>query len=264
MKQYLNLLRQVLKKGTKKVDRTGIGTKSLFGPQLKFDLNKGFPLITTKKLNIKAIIYELLWFLKGKTNVNYLNNKKVFIWNKWANENGDLGPIYGFQWRKWPTYDGKFIDQIDKVINMIKFNPESRRIIVSSWNVGMIQYMKLPPCHIMFQFYVNQEELSLQLYQRSADLFIGLPFNIASYALLLIMISQIVHLKAKVLIHTIGDAHIYNNHIEQTKIQLQRKPKKLPKMIINPYKTNILDFKFKDFELKDYNPYPHIKGDVAV
>ncbi|WP_341656499.1 thymidylate synthase [Blattabacterium cuenoti] len=264
MKQYLNLLKNVLKKGIKRKDRTGVGTISLFGYQMRFDLEKGFPILTTKKLNIRSIIYELLWFLKGETNIQFLINNKVNIWNKWADDNGELGPIYGFQWRKWPTYDGHFIDQIVNLIKEIKFNPNSRRLIVSSWNVGMIQNMALPPCHLLFQFYVHQEKLSLLLYQRSADIFIGLPFNIASYALLLIMLAKVLNLKEKELIHTIGDAHIYNNHIQQIKLQMKRNPRPLPKMILNPYVKNIFQFCFEDFELKNYNPFPHIKGDVAI
>ncbi|WP_185851105.1 thymidylate synthase [Blattabacterium cuenoti] len=264
MKQYLNLLKNVLKNGINKMDRTGIGTKSLFGYQMRFDLRNGYPLLTTKKLNIRSIIYELLWFLKGYTNVQYLKNNKVDIWNNWANDKGDLGPIYGFQWRKWPTYNGEFIDQITNLIKEIKLNPHSRRLIVSSWNVGMIQEMRLPPCHLLFQFYICDNNLSLQLYQRSADIFIGLPFNIASYALLLMMISQILHLKAKELIHVIGDAHIYKNHIRQVKIQIKRKPRPLPILLLNSSIKNIFNFSFEDFQLINYNPYPHIKGDVAV
>ncbi|BBA17081.1 thymidylate synthase [Blattabacterium cuenoti] len=264
MKQYLNLLKNVLKKGIKRKDRTGVGTVSLFGYQMRFDLEKGFPVLTTKKLNIQSIIYELLWFLKGDTNIQFLRKNKVYIWNKWADDNGELGPIYGFQWRKWPTYDGNFIDQIKNIIKEIKFNPNSRRLIVSSWNVGMIQNMALPPCHLLFQFYVHKKKLSLLLYQRSADIFIGLPFNIASYALLLTMLARVLNLKEKEFIHTIGDAHIYNNHIQQVRLQMKRKPRPLPKMILNPYVKNIFQFRFEDFKLKNYNPFPHIKGDVAV
>ncbi|QIK16837.1 thymidylate synthase [Blattabacterium sp. DPU] len=263
MKQYLNLLKNVLKNGIKRKDRTGVGTISLFGHQMRFDLEKGFPLLTTKKLNIRSIIYELLWFLKGDTNVRFLIKKKVNIWNKWADDNGELGPIYGFQWRKWPTYDGHFIDQIVNLIQEIKSNPDSRRLIVSSWNVGMIQNMALPPCHLLFQFYVCEKKLSLLLYQRSADIFIGLPFNIASYALLLSMLAKTLNLKEKEFIHTIGDAHIYMNHIKQVKLQMERTPRPLPKIIINSSVKNIFQFCFEDFELKDYNPFPHIKGDVA-
>ena len=264
MKQYLNLLKNVLKNGVKREDRTGIGTISIFGYQMRFDLEKGFPLLTTKKLDLRSIIYELLWFLKGDTNIKYLKNHNVSIWDEWANKNGDLGPIYGFQWRKWPTYNGNFIDQIDNIIKEIKFNPNSRRLIVSSWNVGMIKDMSIPPCHSLFQFYVFEKKLSLLLYQRSADLFLGLPFNIASYALLIHMVSHIMDLKQKELIISIGDAHIYNNHINQVKIQMKRIPKSLPKIILNPLIKNIFEFRFKDFQLKNYNPFPHIKGDVAI
>ncbi|WP_185861391.1 thymidylate synthase [Blattabacterium cuenoti] len=264
MKQYLNLLKNVLEKGIRKKDRTGVGTTSLFGYKMRFNLEKGFPLLTTKKLNIRSIIYELLWFLRGDTNIEFLIKNKVSIWNKWADKNGELGPIYGFQWRKWPTQNGHFIDQITNLIEEIKFNPNSRRLIVSSWNVGMIQNMALPPCHVLFQFYVHEKKLSLLLYQRSADIFIGLPFNIASYALLVMMLSQILNLKEKELIHIIGDAHIYNNHIQQVKIQMRRTPRPLPKMIINSSIKNIFQFRFEDFELKNYNPFPHIKGDVAI
>ncbi|WP_185852267.1 thymidylate synthase [Blattabacterium cuenoti] len=264
MKQYLNLLKNVLKKGIKRKDRTGIGTISLFGYQMRFNLEKGFPLLTTKKLNIRSIIYELLWFLKGDTNIQFLINNQVNIWNKWADDHGELGPIYGFQWRKWPTYDGHFVDQIVNLIKEIKFNPNSRRLIVSSWNVGMIKNMALPPCHLLFQFYVYKKKLSLLLYQRSADIFIGLPFNIASYALLVTMLAKTLHLKEKELIHTIGDAHIYNNHIKQVKLQMKRTPRPLPKMILNSSAKDIFQFRFEDFELKNYNPFPHIKGDVAI
>ncbi|WP_185849922.1 thymidylate synthase [Blattabacterium cuenoti] len=265
MEQYLDLLKNVLKNGIKKMDRTGIGTKSLFGYQMKFDLEKGFPILTTKKLNLRSIIYELLWFLKGYTNIRYLKDNKVSIWNEWADKNGDLGPIYGFQWRRWPAYDGHSIDQITNLIKEIKSNPHSRRLIVSSWNVGMIREMRLAPCHLLFQFYVSEDkQLSLQLYQRSADIFLGLPFNIASYALLLTMIAKTLNFRAKKFIHTIGDAHIYNNHIEQVKLQIQRKPKPLPKIILNSSVKNIFDFSFEDFKLINYNPHPHIKGDVAI
>ncbi|WP_185866135.1 thymidylate synthase [Blattabacterium cuenoti] len=264
MKQYLNLLKNVLKNGIKRKDRTGIGTKSIFGYQMRFDLEKGFPLLTTKKLDLRSIIYELLWFLKGDTNIQYLKDNQVSIWNEWADKNGELGPIYGLQWRKWPTYDGHFIDQIALLIEKIKLNPNSRRLIVSSWNVGMIQHMALPPCHLLFQFYVFEKKLSLLLYQRSADIFLGLPFNIASYALLLTMLAKILNLKEKELIHTIGDAHIYNNHIKQVKLQMKRTPRPLPKIILNPSVKNIFEFRFKDFQLRDYKPFPHIKGDVAV
>ncbi len=231
---------------------------------MRFDLRKGFPLLTTKKLDIKSIIYELLWFLKGCTNIKYLINNKVSIWNEWADNNGDLGPIYGFQWRKWPTYDNSHIDQINNLVKKIKSNPNSRRLIVSSWNVGMIDKMSIPPCHLLFQVYIINKELSLQLYQRSADIFLGLPFNIASYSLLIIMLSNVLELKVKELIHVIGDAHIYINHINQVKKQINRKPKKLPTIIINPSIKNIFEYSFKDFKLKNYNPHSHIKGDVAV
>ncbi|WP_185872338.1 thymidylate synthase [Blattabacterium cuenoti] len=264
MQQYLNLLKYVLKNGKKRKDRTGIGTISIFGYQMRFNLDKGFPLLTTKKLNIRSIIYELLWFLKGYTNIQYLKNNKVFIWNEWADNNGELGPIYGFQWRKWPTYDGSFIDQITNLIEEMKSNPNSRRLIVSSWNVGMIPNMALPPCHLLFQFYISKKKLSLLLYQRSADIFLGLPFNIASYALLLIMLAKIINLKEKEFIHTIGDAHIYNNHIKQVQLQIKRTPRILPTMILNPSIKNIFEFCFEDFQLKNYNPYPHIKGDIAI
>ncbi|WP_185876954.1 thymidylate synthase [Blattabacterium cuenoti] len=264
MKQYLNLLKKVLKNGIKRKDRTGIGTISIFGYQMRFNLEKGFPLLTTKKLNVRSIIYELLWFLKGDTNIQYLKDNKVTIWNEWADKNGELGPIYGFQWRKWPTYNGSFIDQITNVIEEMKLNPYSRRLIVSSWNVGMIQKMSIPPCHLLFQFYISKKKLSLSLYQRSADIFLGLPFNIASYALLLIMLAKTLNLKEKELIHTIGDAHVYNNHIKQIKLQMERTPRPLPKIILNPLVKNIFEFSFEDFQLKDYNPFPHIKGDVAI
>ncbi|WP_185869729.1 thymidylate synthase [Blattabacterium cuenoti] len=264
MKQYLNLIKNVLKNGKYKKDRTGVGTISIFGYQMRFDLNKGFPLLTTKKLNIKSIIYELLWFLKGDTNIQYLKENKVYIWNEWANKNGDLGPIYGLQWRRWPTYEGHFIDQIVNVIKEIKSKPNSRRLIVSSWNVGMIKKMSIPPCHTLFQFYVLEKNISLLLYQRSADIFLGLPFNIASYALLLTMLAKTLNLKEKELIHTIGDAHIYKNHIKQVKIQMNRNPRPLPKMILNPSVKNIFNFSFEDFKLINYNPFSHIKGDVAI
>jgi thymidylate synthase len=264
MKQYLNLLKNVLKKGIKKKDRTGVGTISVFGYKMRFDLEKGFPLLTTKKLNIRSIIYELLWFLKGDTNIQFLIDNKVTIWNNWADKNGELGPIYGFQWRKWPTYDGHYKDQIVNVMKEIKLNPNSRRLIVCSWNVGMIPYMTLPPCHLLFQFYVHEKKLSLLLYQRSADIFIGLPFNIASYALLVMMFAHTLNLKEKELIHIIGDAHIYKNHIHQVKLQMKRTPRELPKMILNSSIKNIFQFKFEDFELKNYNPFPHIHGDIAI
>ena len=264
MQQYLSLLNKVLTEGTLKQDRTGTGTLSVFGHQMRFNLQDGFPLVTTKKLHLKSIIYELLWFLQGDTNVKYLQEHGVRIWNEWAREDGDLGPIYGYQWRSWPDYNGNHIDQIQQVIDTIKNNPDSRRIIVSAWNVGQIEQMALPPCHSLFQFYVADGKLSLQLYQRSADLFLGVPFNIASYALLLQMVGQVTGLQPFEFIHTLGDAHIYTNHIEQVKLQLTRDPRPLPKMIINPDVKNIFDFKYEDFELQDYNPHPHIPGVVAV
>lgn len=264
MKQYLDLLDHVLTNGSTKADRTGTGTKSVFGYQMRFNLQKGFPLLTTKKLHLKSIIYELLWFLNGDTNIKYLNENNVKIWDDWADENGDLGHIYGYQWRSWPASNNKHIDQIFNVINDIKNNPNSRRLIVSAWNVGELDKMALPPCHILFQFYVADGKLSCQLYQRSADIFLGVPFNIASYALLTMMIAQVTNLKLGDFVHTLGDAHIYLNHIEQTKLQLSREPRKLPIMRINPNVKNIFDFKYDDFELTDYNPHPHIKGAISV
>lgn len=264
MKQYLDLLDRVLKEGAEKGDRTGTGTISVFGHQMRFNLEDGFPCLTTKKLHLKSIIYELLWFLKGDTNIKYLQDNGVRIWNEWADENGDLGHIYGYQWRSWPDYQGGHIDQITEVINTIKNNPNSRRILVSAWNVADINNMNLPPCHILFQFYVANGKLSMQLYQRSADIFLGVPFNIASYALLLLMVAQVTGLKPGEFIHTLGDAHIYLNHLEQVKLQLSREPRPLPKMKINPEVKNIFDFKFEDFELTDYNPHPHIRGTVSV
>jgi thymidylate synthase len=264
MKQYLDLLDRVLKEGVKKEDRTGTGTFSVFGHQMRFDLSEGFPCLTTKKLHLKSIIYELLWFLNGDTNAKYLQDHGVRIWNEWADENGDLGHIYGFQWRSWPDYQGGSVDQITEAVNSIKNNPDSRRIIVSAWNVADLPNMHLPPCHAFFQFYVADGKLSLQLYQRSADIFIGVPFNIASYALLLLMMAQVTGLKPGDFVHTLGDAHIYTNHIEQVKLQLSREPRQLPLMKINPEVKSIFDFKFEDFELEDYNPHPHIKGEVAV
>ncbi len=264
MKQYLELLDHILTHGTDKEDRTGTGTRSVFGYQMRFNLADGFPLLTTKKLHLKSIIYELLWFLKGDTNVKYLQEHGVRIWNEWADENGDLGHIYGYQWRSWPAYDGTFIDQISEAIDQIKNNPSSRRIIVSAWNVADIPSMKLPPCHAFFQFYVADGRLSLQLYQRSADTFLGVPFNIASYALLLMMVAQVTGLEAGDFVHTLGDTHIYRNHFEQARLQLTREPRKLPRMIINPDVKSIFDFKYEDFELVDYDPYPHIKADVSV
>lgn len=264
MKQYLELLDHILTHGTDKEDRTGTGTRSVFGYQMRFNLADGFPLLTTKKLHLKSIIYELLWFLKGDTNVKYLQEHGVRIWNEWADENGDLGHIYGYQWRSWPAYDGTFIDQISEAIDQIKNNPSSRRIIVSAWNVADIPSMKLPLCHAFFQFYVADGRLSLQLYQRSADTFLGVPFNIASYALLLMMVAQVTGLEAGDFVHTLGDTHIYRNHFEQARLQLTREPRKLPRMIINPDVKSIFDFKYEDFELVDYDPHPHIKADVSV
>ena len=264
MKQYIDLLDHVLEKGVKKEDRTGTGTISVFGHQMRFNLENGFPLLTTKKLHLKSIIYELLWFLKGDTNVGYLQENSVRIWNEWAGSDGDLGHIYGYQWRSWPDYEGGHIDQISNVVQTIKENPDSRRIIVSSWNVGDLKNMNLPPCHAFFQFYVAEGRLSLQLYQRSADIFLGVPFNIASYALLLMMMAQATGLKAGDFVHTLGDAHIYTNHIEQIKLQMTRDLRPLPQMIINPEVKNIFDFNYNDFELINYNPHPHIKGEVAV
>jgi len=264
MKQYLNLLDRVLSEGVKKEDRTGTGTISVFGHQMRFDLSEGFPLLTTKKLHLKSIIYELLWFLKGDTNIHYLNEHGVRIWNEWADENGDLGPVYGSQWRSWQDYSDGTIDQISQAVDMIKNNPDSRRIIVSSWNVAAIPQMKLPPCHCFFQFYVAGGKLSLQLYQRSADIFLGVPFNIASYALLLQMMAQVTGLQPGDFVHTLGDAHIYTNHLEQVKLQLTREPRPLPVMKINPGRKSIFDFQYEDFELEGYNPYPHIQGAVAI
>ena len=264
MKQYLDLMSHVMENGSLKTDRTGTGTKSVFGHQMRFDLNNGFPCITTKKLHLKSIIHELLWFLKGDTNIKYLKENGVRIWDEWADENGDLGNVYGYQWRSWPTPDGKHIDQIKNVIDTLKTNPNSRRIIVSAWNVGQIEKMALPPCHAFFQFYVAQGKLSCQLYQRSADIFLGVPFNIASYALLTMMIAQVCDIKLGDFVHTLGDAHIYSNHFDQTKIQLSREPKALPKMIINPHVKDIFKFKFDDFELINYDYHPHIKAKVAI
>ncbi|MDD5571693.1 MAG: thymidylate synthase [Bacteroidales bacterium] len=263
MRQYLDALKHVLDNGVKKEDRTGTGTYSVFGYQMRFDLSNGFPLLTTKKLHLKSIIYELLWFLKGDTNIKYLNENNVSIWNEWADENGELGPVYGHQWRSWDAPDGG-IDQISEVIKRIKNNPDSRRIIVSAWNVGQIEKMALPPCHVLFQFYVANNKLSCQLYQRSADLFIGVPFNIASYSLLTMMIAQACNLDCGEFIHTFGDMHLYANHIEQSKIQLTRTPKKLPEMKINPDVKDIFSFNFEDFTLENYDPHPHIKADIAV
>ncbi len=264
MKQYLHLLETILKEGTEKPDRTGTGTISRFGHQMRFDLSEGFPVVTTKKLHLKSIIHELLWFLAGDTNVKYLQDNGVRIWNEWADENGDLGHIYGYQWRSWPTPDGRHIDQISNVINSIKNKPDSRRHIVSAWNVGELDKMNLPPCHVLFQFYVANGKLSCQLYQRSADVFLGVPFNIASYALLTLMVAQVTGLQPGDFVHTFGDVHIYSNHLEQVRLQLTRQPFPLPTMKINPDIKNIFDFKFEDFELINYQAHPHIKGEVAV
>ena len=264
MQQYHDLLKYVLDNGVKKHDRTGTGTISVFGYQMRFNLKDGFPLLTTKKLHTKSIIYELLWFLKGATNIKYLNDNGVTIWDEWADENGELGPVYGKQWRSWLTNDGKTIDQITNVIESIKKNPDSRRLIVSAWNVGEIEKMALPPCHTMFQFYVADGKLSCQLYQRSADIFLGVPFNIASYALLTIMIAQVCNLEYGDFVHTLGDAHIYLNHLDQVNLQLSRDFRPLPQLKINPSVKNIFDFKFEDFELVNYNPHPGIKAPIAV
>ena len=264
MQQYKNLMERVMTQGTLKADRTGTGTKSVFGHQMRFDLSEGFPCVTTKKLHLKSIIHELLWFLKGDTNIKYLRDNGVRIWDEWADKNGELGHVYGYQWRNWPAPDGEHIDQIKQVIDTLKNNPDSRRIIVSAWNVGEIEQMALPPCHAFFQFYVADGKLSCQLYQRSADIFLGVPFNIASYALLTMMVAQVCNLKLGEFIHTLGDAHIYTNHFEQTKLQLSRDCKKLPKMKINPEIDNIFNFSITDFELVDYDFHPHIKGKVAI
>ena len=264
MKQYLNLLQHVLDHGAEKNDRTGTGTISVFGYQTRFDLNDGFPLLTTKKLHLRSIIYELLWFLRGETNIRFLNENKVNIWNEWADQNGELGHIYGYQWRNWPSYDGGSIDQIEGLIRSIRENPDSRRHMVSAWNVADLNNMALPPCHVLFQFYVANGTLSCQLYQRSADIFIGVPFNIASYSLLLLMVAQVTGLKPGEFVHTFGDAHIYLNHIEQVRLQLTREPRNLPVMRINPDVRDIFDFAFEDFVLENYDPYPHIKGEISV
>lgn len=264
MKQYLDLLQRIVNEGTRKEDRTGTGTLSVFGHQMRFNLEEGFPLLTTKKLHLKSIIYELLWFLKGDTNVKYLQENGVRIWNEWADENGELGPVYGHQWRSWPNYNGGHIDQIQDIVNALKNNPNSRRMIVSAWNVAEVDQMALPPCHCLFQFYVANGKLSLQLYQRSADTFLGVPFNIASYALLTMMMAQVSGLKPGDFIHTTGDTHLYLNHLEQAKEQLKRTPRTLPRMVINPNVTSIFDFKYDDFTLEGYNPLPHIKAEVSV
>ncbi len=264
MKQYHDLMRHVLEHGVKKEDRTGTGTVSVFGYQMRYNLEEGFPLLTTKKLHTKSIIHELLWFLKGDTNIKYLKDNGVRIWDEWADADGNLGPVYGYQWRNWPTPDGKHIDQITQVVDMIKKNPDSRRLIVSAWNVADINNMKLPPCHAFFQFYVANGKLSCQLYQRSADIFLGVPFNIASYAILTMMIAQVCGLGLGDFVHTLGDAHLYSNHIEQAKLQLTRDFRSLPVMKINPDVKSIFDFKIEDFTLENYDPHPHIKADVAV
>lgn len=264
MDQYLGLMRKVLAEGTDKSDRTGTGTRSLFGHQLRFSLADGFPLITTKKLHLRSIVHELLWFLKGETNIAYLKENRVSIWDEWADENGNLGPVYGKQWRAWSCADGRVIDQIVQVENQIRSNPDSRRLIVSAWNVGEIEQMALPPCHLLFQFYVASGKLSCQMYQRSADLFLGVPFNIASYALLLMMMAKVTDLEPGDFVHTFGDVHLYTNHFEQAELQLTREPRPLPKLIIKRKPASILDFQFDDFELVDYNPHPHISAPVAV
>ena len=264
MKQYLNLIQDILDNGAVKTDRTGTGTKSIFGHQMRFNLEEGFPLITTKKLHLKSIIHELLWFLKGDTNVHYLQENGVRIWNEWADEDGDLGHIYGYQWRSWPDYNGGHIDQIKEVIRQIKETPDSRRMIVSAWNVADLDKMNLPPCHLLFQFYVADGRLSLQLYQRSADTFLGVPFNIASYALLLMMVAQVTGLKAGDFVHTTGDTHLYLNHLDQARLQLTREPRPLPRMVINPEVKDIFDFKYEDFKLEGYDPWPHIAAKVSV
>ena len=264
MKQYLDLLNRILSEGTRKEDRTGTGTISVFGHQMRFNLEEGFPLLTTKKLHLKSIIYELLWFLQGNTNVKYLQDHGVRIWNEWADENGELGPVYGHQWRSWPDYNGGVIDQISNVVEQIKANPDSRRLIVSAWNVAEVDSMALPPCHTLFQFYVADGRLSLQLYQRSADTFLGVPFNIASYALLLQMMAQVTGLKPGEFVHTTGDTHVYTNHLEQVQLQLTRAPRTLPVMRINPEVKSIFDFQYEDFVLENYDPWPHIAGKVSV
>lgn len=264
MEQYLNLVNKILDKGVQKEDRTGTGTKSIFGHQMRFNLQEGFPLLTTKKLHTRSIFHELLWFLKGETNIAYLKENKVRIWDEWADEDGNLGPVYGYQWRSWPDYDGGHVDQITQLIEQIKSNPDSRRLLLSAWNVGMIEKMALPPCHILFQFYVADGKLSCQLYQRSADVFLGVPFNIASYALLTAMVAQVCGLEVGDFVHTFGDAHIYNNHIEQCNLQLTREPKQLPKLKLNPNIKSIFDFTIDDIEIIDYNPDAHIKGEVSI
>ena len=264
MRQYHDLMKHILENGTKKEDRTGTGTLSVFGYQMRYDLNEGFPCVTTKKLHLRSIIHELLWFLKGDTNIKYLKENKVSIWDEWADEDGNLGPVYGSQWRSWPTRDGDTIDQIKQIIQQIKDTPDSRRIIVSAWNVGEIKNMALPPCHAFFQFYVADNKLSCQLYQRSADTFLGVPFNIASYALLTMMVAQVCNLELGDFVHTLGDSHLYLNHLEQAELQISREVRALPIMKINPDVKELLDFKYEDFELVNYDPHPHIKGAVAI
>lgn len=264
MQQYLDLMRHVLETGARKEDRTGTGTLSIFGHQARYDLSKGFPLLTTKKLHLRSIIHELLWFLRGDTNIQYLKDNGVSIWDEWADENGELGPIYGYQWRSWPAPDGRHIDQISQILKQIRETPDSRRIIVSAWNVADLERMKLPPCHAFFQFYVADGRLSCQLYQRSADIFLGVPFNIASYALLTMMIAQVTGLKPGDFVHTLGDSHLYLNHLEQARLQLEREPRPLPTLLINPDRTSLFDFVFEDFTLVNYDPHPHIKAQVAV
>ena len=264
MKQYQDLLRRILDEGVVKNDRTGTGTKSVFGHQMRFDLSQGFPLVTTKKLHLKSIIYELLWFLRGDTNVKYLHDHGVSIWDEWADEQGDLGHIYGYQWRSWPDYQGGHIDQIREVVDQIQQNPDSRRLIVSAWNVADLRKMNLPPCHLLFQFYVADGRLSLQLYQRSADTFLGVPFNIASYALLLTMVAQVCGLQPGEFVHTTGDTHLYLNHLDQARLQLTREPRSLPRLVVNPDVKNLFDFRFEDFAIENYDPWPHIKAAVSV
>ena len=264
MRQYLDLIQQIYDHGAIKEDRTGTGTRSLFGHQMRFDLADSFPLLTTKKLHLRSIIHELLWFLTGDTNIQYLRDNKVRIWDEWADEDGNLGPVYGHQWRSWQSTDGRAIDQISDVVGNIKSNPDSRRLVVSAWNVGDVDKMALPPCHLLFQFYVANDKLSCQLYQRSADVFLGVPFNIASYALLTLMVAQVTSLQPGEFVHTLGDAHLYSNHLEQAELQLSREPLDLPTLRINPDVTNIFDFKFEDFTLDNYDPHPHIKASVAV
>ena len=264
MKQYQDLLRRILDEGVVKNDRTGTGTKSVFGHQMRFDLSQGFPLVTTKKLHLKSIIYELLWFLRGDTNVKYLHDHGVSIWDEWADEQGDLGHIYGYQWRSWPDYQGGHIDQIREVVDQIQQNPDSRRLIVSAWNVADLRKMNLPPCHLLFQFYVADGRLSLQLYQRSADTFLGVPFNIASYALLLTMVAQVCGLQPGEFVHTTGATHLYLNHLDQARLQLTREPRPLPRLVVNPDVKNVFDFRFEDFAIENYDPWPHIKAAVSV